>query len=296
MNRLKYLVIGILALILAGCGRGQIVVESLNVAGNPTANAQGNGKSIVILPFADYSQGNIDSALRRNMIVTETLTDHLILKGFDLPVQEDVVDYLIDENIIGVNTSPMARELSNDWSNAMKDEIRSYMSQIETQAAEGTGNSPGTHGLTTQTVTKIGRHFKADYIIRGRILEFKTRQGTIWAPSTKGFLPFVLGTTGKTVFGIANVGAYDDRDDALNGISHASDLTHGRGDVDTEGTVQIRMWVQEAATGTVVWSNRVRVQVAPESVLADNQYDSLFDTAIEKGIKVLVNNFVDYTL
>ena len=31
MERLKYLVIGILALFLAGCGRGQIVVEKLNV-------------------------------------------------------------------------------------------------------------------------------------------------------------------------------------------------------------------------------------------------------------------------
>ncbi len=36
MDRLKYLVIGILALFLAGCGRGQIVVETLNVPEGPS--------------------------------------------------------------------------------------------------------------------------------------------------------------------------------------------------------------------------------------------------------------------
>ena len=53
MNRLKYLIIGILALVLAGCG--QTVVETLNVPEGAGPNAPGYGKRIVILPFADYS-------------------------------------------------------------------------------------------------------------------------------------------------------------------------------------------------------------------------------------------------
>jgi hypothetical protein len=73
-------------------------------------------------------------------------------------------------------------------------------------------------------------------------------------------------------------------------------LTHGQGPVDGEGAVQMRMWVQEAATGNVVWSNRISVQVSPESVLADNQYDTLFNTAIEKGVTTLVDHFVTYGL
>jgi hypothetical protein len=34
------------------------------------------------------------------------------------------------------------------------------------------------------------------------------------------------------------------------------------------------------------------VKVTPESIFADNQYDSLFNKAIEKGVTTLVDNFV----
>ena len=107
MYRLKSLVIGILAISLAGCG--QTVVETLNVTdGGAQVNAPGAGKSIVILPFADYSQGDLQSAQRRNMVITETMTDKLINNGFALPIQEDVFDYLVHENIIQVSSYKQA--------------------------------------------------------------------------------------------------------------------------------------------------------------------------------------------
>ena len=56
--------------------------------------------------------------------------------------------------------------------------------------------------------------------------------------------------------------------------------------------MQLRIWVQEAVSGNVVWTNRVDVKVSPESFLADNQYDALFDKAIEKGVTTLIDNFV----
>jgi hypothetical protein len=292
MNWLRYLVIGVLALFLTGCGGGQVVVETLNVAEGPAANAPGTGKSIVILPFADYSEGNLASAQRRNMLVTESLTDRLIVNGFSLPIQEDVLDYLVQQTVISVSKSSLAVELTDDdWSKTMKSEIRTYMNQSENDAALNSGNSSGTHGLDTQTVSKIGKHFNADYIVRGRIIEFKTRQGTSWAPSRKGLLPVVFESAGRAIFGYASSDAYDKRDGYIT-----ADLTNGEGPVDGQGTVQIRMWVQEATTGNVVWSNRIRVQVSPESVLADNQYDTLFATAIDKGVTTLVDHFVAYGL
>jgi hypothetical protein len=138
-------------------------------------------------------------------------------------------------------------------------------------------------------IAKIGRQFNADYVIRGRILEFKTRQGTSWAPSRRGFLPVVFESTGRSVFGYVSSDTYDES-------NNTNILTHGEGPVDGQGTVQMRMWVQETATGNVVWSNRIQVQVSPESVLADNQYDTLFNTAIEKGVTTLVDHFVAYGL
>ncbi len=116
MDRLKYLVIGVLALFLAGCGKGQVVVETLNVAEGPATSALATVKALSFLPFADYSEGNLASAQRRNMLVTEALTDRLIVNGFSLPIQEDVLDYLVRENVIGVDTSSLAAELNNDWS------------------------------------------------------------------------------------------------------------------------------------------------------------------------------------
>jgi hypothetical protein len=50
--------------------------------------------------------------------------------------------------------------------------------------------------------------------------------------------------------------------------------------------------VQEDSTGNVVWTNRVDVKVSPATVMADKQYDALFDQAIEKGVATLVDNFV----
>jgi len=335
MNRLKSLVIGILAISLAGCG--QTVVETLNVTKGPQVNAPGTGKSIVILPFADYSQGDLKSAHRRNMVITESMTDKLIINGFGLPVQEDVFDYLVDEKIIQVtshkqsNTSSLEYELQDEWSDAMKTEIRRYKNLLENELSQHETSSPGTHGLTSRKVAKIGRYFDADYIVRGRILEFKTRDEATWAPWKKGLLPFVNGGANRILNGFASSDEYDERNEALTGaliggiigynsggwpfsdgeslfdlstsMSNAvvwsaagygiGKVSHTSGKVD-QAAVQLRVWVQEASTGNVVWSNRVRVLVSPESFLADNQYDTLFNLAIEKGVTTLVDHFVTY--
>ena len=335
MKRLKSLVIGVLALSLAGCG--QTVVETLNITEGPASNAAGVGKSIVILPFADYSEGDLESAQRRNMVITESLTDKFITNGFGLPIQEDVFDFLVDEDIIQVtsyqqaDTKSLENELKNDWSDSMKTEIRRYKAQVEREVSQSATTSPGTHGLTTKKVAKIGRHFDADYIVRGRILEFKTRDEASWAPWKKGILPFVNGGANRILNGFASSDAYDERNEALTGalfggiIGYNSatfpfgesdsifgladnaanaiawsaggfglgKVSHSSGRVD-QATVQLRIWVQEASTGNVVWSNRIRVLVSPESILADNQYDTLFNLAIEKGVTTLVDHFVTY--
>ena len=337
MERLKYFFIGILALSLAGCG--QTVVENLKVPENPGYNAPGAGKTVVILPFADYSNGNdIASAHRRNLMVTETLTDRLSANGFSLPVQEDVFHFLVAENIIGLvpygaqSSSSIENELANgDWSEMMKAQLRQYASQQNTEVDDGPLASPGTHGLTPTTISKIGRTFNADYIVRGRILEFKTREDTGWEPWKRGLLPFINNGAQRVMFGFADSDSYDETNSLLTGgiigasIGAGADgpwddqseilgisggdtanailwgsvgaalgktVHHSRVD---QAAVQLRIWVQEAATGNVVYTNRISVKVSPESVLADHQYDVLFNKAIEKGVTTLIDNFVIYT-
>jgi TolB-like protein len=331
-----------MVLLLAGCG--QTVVETLQVSQAAGSNAPGKGKTIVILPFADYTNADtLAAAHRRDMAITESLTDRLVTNGFKLPIQEDVFAYMVDQSIISLvayeqkNSVSLNNELSAEWSDVMKDQIRGYISEQQTQRDNQLAASPGTHGLTEQTVAKIGRKFHADYIVRGRILEFKTRQEHTWAPWKRGVLPFISGTTSQISFGFASTDQYDNINNMIaggtwggiighnvggpwdptdggseilgvsGGSSNANTILWGAvgalagreaknsGRVD-QAVVQMRIWIQEAATGNVIWTNRVDVKVSPESVLADKQYDALFNQAIEKGVTTLIDNFITTAL
>ncbi|XOF35281.1 MAG: hypothetical protein ACL93V_08355 [Candidatus Electrothrix sp. YB6] len=343
MNLLKYVSTGIVLIgMLAGCG--QTSIETLMIPGDVNPKARGKGMTAVILPFADYSNGdNIASAYRRNLLVTESLTDNLTSNGFGLSIQEDVFAYLVEQKIITVSryekegSASLAYELQDpDWSDTMKGKLQSYMKHLNTESqSTATPDSPGTHGLTSQEVVKLGRKFGADYIIRGRILEFRARQEHTWAPWKRGMLPFAIGSANRMMFGFAASDSYDNWDNilaggtwgavignnaggpwdpdsstdflgisggqganaitwSLAGAAFGSAAAHG-GRVD-QAVVQMRIWVQSAYDASVVWTNRVDVRVAPESVLAESKYDTLFEQAIRKATTALMNNFVMYGL
>ena len=231
MERLKYLFIAILALTVTGCG--QTVVETLKVPETPGYNAPGSGRTAVILPFADYSNGNnIASANRRNLEVTEALTDRLVANGFTLPVQEDVFQYLVTQKIIALmpyeqtTSSSLKYELNGDWSPQVKEALSHYLDQENMELQSGAASSPGTHGLTTTTVTRIGRHFHADYVVRGRILEYKTRQDAGWEPWKKGLLPFINNGANRILFGFASSDSYDEFNNELTGAAIGARIGH----------------------------------------------------------------------
>ncbi|MCI5190721.1 MAG: hypothetical protein D3905_13235, partial [Candidatus Electrothrix sp. AS4_5] len=104
MNLLKYISIGIVLIgAVTGCGKN--TVETLMIPAQVEPHGRGKGMSAVILPFADYSNGdNIASAFRRNILITESLTDNLTSNGFRLSVQEDVFQYLLDQEIISATS------------------------------------------------------------------------------------------------------------------------------------------------------------------------------------------------
>ena len=336
MKSVIHVMFAIFALMLGGCGH--TVVETINAPEVPVHGAAGFGKTVVVLPFADYSQGDsIASAERRSMMITESITDKLTANGFSLPVQEDVFQYLVAEHIInpvayqGQTSSSLSYELTDEWSNVMKKELSGY---LETQKRESMAAAgiPGAHGLTTAAIAKIGRQFGADYVIRGRILEFKTRDENSWNPWKRGIIPFVMRGSNRILFGYADSAAYDADNASLAGLIVGAVAGHeiinwpndsfmgigaskdtnallwgaagselGRrsaghaGDV-SQAAVQMRMWVQEASTGNVIWTNRISVEVTPRSFFADNQYDTLFNDAINQCVSSLINNFISYGL
>ncbi len=334
MQKFKFALYLLSAVLLMGCG--QTVVETLHVPDTSHRNAAGKGQTVIILPFADYTSAeDLAGAYRRNLSVTEALTDRLVANGFSMAIQEDVFGYLVDENIISVvnyegnNTESLTAELGGDWSDVMQNELQRYIQLQKMPSGKSVSGSPGTHAVTPNAIAKMGRRFNADYIVRGRILEYKTRQEATWAPWKKGVLPFVNGSTNRVLNGFASSDAYDERNEALTGMliggimgynyatwpwnegqtffgmtdgssntvtwagvgAGLGMVSHSSGKVD-QAAVQLRVWVQEAATGNVIWTNRVRVLVSPQTVFADKQYDTLFNKAIEKGVDALVNHFV----
>ena len=325
MQKFKYIFYLLTAVLIAGCG--QTVVETLYVPAPPNPNAPGKGQTVVVLPFADYTYADsLAGANRRNLAVTEAITDRLVANGFNMAIQEDVFGYLVDEEIISIvpydenNTASLSDELNEEWSDVMKNQLKGYIHDQKMHSGKTVSGSPGTHALTQKAVTKMGRKFNADYIVRGRLLEFKTREEHSWEPLKKGLLPFTFGLSSQTLNGFARSDTYDDwghmllpgtlgaiigyNSDTL-GLDHnvggglvwgavGAGLGHmakNGGQVD-QAVVQMRIWVQEAATGNLVWTNRVDVKVSPESIYADRQYDMLFDKAIHKGVDVLIDNFV----
>lgn len=334
MKYSRQMLVIFLTLLLGGCGA--TVKESLKV--QPTAHsAIGADRTVVVLPFADYSYAdNLETAYRRNLFISENLTDQFTQIGFHLPVQEDVFLYLVDQNIINIvaydqkKTKSLEYELKSDWSDKMKGTLKQYMELSQQTGDTSSVNTPGSHGLTQQEIVKIGRHFSADYIVRGRIIQYKDRLDPSWAPWKKGVVNFVTGVTNRVAFGQANSDQYDEMGNIIAGASYGAligdganwpydgspdqnifgitggemgntvvwgaigaglgHMAHNSGKI-PQAVVQLRIWVQDAYTGNVVWTNRVDVKVSPESVLADYQYDALFESATEKAVATLIEDF-----
>ena len=348
----RFFLYGFLALFVSGCGSGHSVIETLHIPDTPTAGTVcATDKTVVLLPFADYSSGDdVISVYERSRSVTEALTDQFVGKGFKMPIQEDVTQYLVDTNIIKVppqeGTSKLKKELDGEWSNLMKAELEKWIEADKAQTSASSGgasnpaNAPGVHGLNKMSLSKLGRRFNADYIVRGRIIEYNLQKEHTWNLKKKGVLPFIMGGTTQAAFGFAESEEYDNLNNiALWGLAGAilgynldtpfnpeSSTTTINGGVTStvssgdsnaefwngvtwglvgagtahlvnhsghtpEAIVHLRVWVQDSATGEVVWTNRAEVKVAPESIYGDKRSSEMFKTAVNRATTILVDDF-----
>jgi hypothetical protein len=341
----RFFLFGFLALFVSGCGTGQTMTDTLHITDTPAAGTIcATNKTIVLLPFADYSSGDdVISVYARSRNVTEALTDRFAEKGFKMPIQEDVTQYLVDAEIIRLpskdKTAMLSKELNGEWSDVMKGEFVEWIEADKAYTASMNGgaanpiNAPGVHGLDQKNIARLGRTFNADYIVRGRIIEYDLQKEHTWQLKKKGVLPFVMGGTTQAAFGFADTEDYDnlnnialwglagailgnnvgtpvskgtgvlnagDHPDAWNsviwgfggaGLAH---LANHSGET-PEAIVQLRIWVQDTATGEVVWTNRAEVKVAPESVYGDKRSNEMFKSAVNRATTILVDDFWNKT-
>lgn len=254
MAVIRFFIFGFLALAVSGCL--QTVSESLAVPEKQASVAC--PKTIVVLPFAEYFNSS-GTAYNKNKLVTETIVDRLVVKGFNVPVQEDVLQYLLDKKIISrvaANTEGrkvlmdnVEKELTWGWSDEMNNRLRELVAEernhdfLLADAEDSSLEMPGMYGLDEKSVKEIGERFGADYLLRGRIIEYSGSSGQ--KPQAK---------------------------------------------------VMLRMWVQDAGNGKVVWTNRSEATVSSESTFANTKTEDLLEQAVNKAVTKLVDDFCAKTL
>jgi len=261
MAVIRLFVCGLLTLLACSCG--QKITETLHIPEGSQVQLA-CPRAAVVLPFADYFYADdMRTGLIRNAIVMEYLVDRLVAKGVDVPVQEDVLQYLTDKKIITLlpqemdpsrpdNTSSLVNELQEEWSESMKEEIRRYIaaekgrSSLKVEDNEDLIEAPGMYALDKKNIREIGKAFNADYLVRGRIIEYYLRKGrktTFWT-----FAP-------------------------------------------SQAIVHLRVWVQDTTSGEVVWTNRTEVKVSPQTEYGDDSPSVLFEAALSKAATTLVDDF-----
>jgi hypothetical protein len=217
----RFFLYGFLALLVSGCASGHSVSEKLYTPDSQSGQyVCATDKTVVLLPFADYSSGDdVMSVHDRSRSVSEALTDRFAGKGFKMPVQEDVTQYLVDAKIIRVASSGTAsrlkEELDREWSNVTKAEFQGWIDADKAENSARAEGDSGVHGLDKTTIAKLGRKFNADYVVRGRIIEYNMQQEHTWALKKKGLLPFIIKGTTQAAFGFAESEEYDN----LNSIA-----------------------------------------------------------------------------
>lgn len=358
--KLKYVAL-VVVMMLMSVACGQVTKETLSPV--PTDKIMSSGKRVVIMPFADYTPDSTPELYwRRNLLVTESLEDEFARFGLMSALEEDVVDYLMSEHIIEPpelffadtpNNNYMRAEVeSGEWSSAMINELQYAINRNEElekrdkqqQAAANGAQGSALHiSLSSDEVAKIGDFFGADYIVRGRLIEFeKGVAKDDFNPFHVGMLPFFFNSSQRLLFGLAKSENYElmdkmaiggivggiigsankntpfdeDKDTVTSGhplfgstVTSVTDyhalntalwgaagagaayLAHNGGKV-PRAVVQIRIMVQDARTGRLLWSNRSEVEVIPESVYADQEYRKLIAKAIRRATSSLVRNFV----
>ena len=213
-----------------------------------------------------------------------------------------------------------------EHSEDMKDEI---INVIKSEMAMEKAEKPpvqtpilqgATVGLSREMIAHLGEELGVDLIVRGRIIEYGLKDIDTYNPLQRGFLPVLIEPMKDALFGAADAKNYEsdleDVDSAqlwrkfgfVFGEKTEDDLG-GTWDVLMEhsfGTlsnlhprkksvssiVQIRMYVQCAKTGDVVWSNRVETEFTPHSNQSfnDKHLKTMFDKNIKRSVKLLMDD------
>jgi hypothetical protein len=157
----------------------------------------------------------------------ENLTASLTDKGFRLPVQEDLLQYLAEYHIITINQDTdkstdqpgyIQHAIASDssWSSDMKAEMAKIVAAESDSSANKQQNN---YALDSKALAKVAEQFSADLVMRGQLLKYESSEENTWSPLKRGIFPVVFGGTNRALFGVTNSDTYDSLGSILIGAA-----------------------------------------------------------------------------
>ena len=331
MSGIRIILCGMLAMLVAGCGQivtETVSVQQTVPSSSCTVNRKIVILPFADYSYADDMQMAFMRNMAVMEALTDQLVARgfsvpVQEDTLRYLVSNDIIE-TVDPGAVA-NSSSVRDELQSNWSDVMKEELHGLIDiqQRMAQASQGS-KAPGVHGLDSVMVAKIGQDFDARFVVRGRIISYGLEKENNWSPMKKGFLPFVFDGSNQLLFGFASSDTYDTLssmaigygvgalagDSATNPYSFADKadpsgsnsavwgaagagvayLAEQGGDT-SQAVVQLRIWIQDTESGDVIWTNRVKVNVAPQTVFADNTPGQLVNTAVNRAVSALMADF-----
>jgi len=183
-------------------------------------------KRIVILPFADHTLSfSSYGHWRRNLLVHEAVQDEFYRAGFVPAAEEAVSEYLLRRGVfqypyeVSADTASLQRELQEDWSDQMKEEMTKTISEniARSRNLKKEQDNRKLVAINSQMIKDLGDTLGADYVVRGRIVEFRWGHEDTFNFVKIGFLPCIFKTSHRMVFGLADSESYEAIDKASIG-------------------------------------------------------------------------------
>ncbi len=277
-----------------------IAIQLTVVAGPLLSSAEAEGRvnmgigKVALLPFSDHShQTSFGDALTWGG--NEKIIDHIkdYFNGRDIVVlpQKDIERLLIRKGII-----KYFRDTGNAASFAWNVINVKYSSMIIKQFMQSLASrGGGTVNLSKKEIVNLGKKLGADAVVRGIILEkkrkpfFDTRslaEREMTDPFS-GLVPFIIGDSVEKGAAYAVATKYEDS------LSSAKDIkpTGDRGAYfpsAEEPMLLVRIYMQNAANGAVVWAGGFNIKYSLAAELEDNT--TAFDAELGKKVSLAMDS------
>ena len=251
-------------------------------------------KKVAVLPFSDHShQSSFSDALMWGG--TQKIIGHIgsYFKRKDIVVlpQKTVEKLLLRRGIIKyLKNADRAASFAWNVVHSMYGPliIREFMKSIAKKGG-------GTVNLSDKTVINLGKNLGVDTVLRGVILEKKARpfidtrgisEREIDDPFG-GMIPFALGDSIDKGAAYAVADKYEDGLPPAKDIKPAGDEGVCFPSVD-EPVLLVRIYMQNAANGAVVWAGGFNIKYSLTAELGDNT--SVFDAELGKKIRLAMDS------